>query len=142
MVDRKEMLIKLVMERDISSIQVMADDLLTDEDTIRNLLEELVSEGKLKGYITADGRRFFRRDVSPPSKELKHEDVPEFMKYNTAPGKYTALIGIIIMIVAGTLLSLFSGIIYYENMGVSLLLIGIAITLTGCCYIGRRKTPM
>lgn len=137
------MLVQLIMERDISSIQIMASDLLIDEDTIRDLLKELVEEGRLQGYITEDGRRFFRKDIPiHPSKKPKQEDVPEFMKYNSTPGMFLAVIGITMMIMAGVLLALFPRIIYYENVGVSLLLIGVVVALSGCYYIGRRKTPM
>ncbi|MFW9918784.1 MAG: hypothetical protein ACFFED_04245 [Candidatus Thorarchaeota archaeon] len=143
MSDKREMLVQLIMERDISSIQIMASDLLIDEDTIRDLLKELVEEGRLQGYITEDGRRFFRKDIPiHPSKKPKQEDVPEFMKYNSTPGMFLAVIGITMMIMAGVLLALFPRIIYYENVGVSLLLIGVVVALSGCYYIGRRKTPM
>ncbi len=143
MTNEKDRLTDFIMERDISSIQLLASNLLTDEDTVRNLLADLILEGKLDGYITEDGKRFFKNQVPVHhSKESKSDDLPEFMKYNTAPGRFLAFIGVMIMILAGILLSLFPRIIYYENLGVTLLFVGLAITLFGCYYIGRRKTPM
>ncbi len=143
MAEKKELLVNLIMDRDISAIQIMASDLLTDEDTIRTLLQELLSEGRIDGYITEDGKRFFKKKLPlHPSTEHKQEDVPEFLRYNTAPGRFLALVGVILMIMAGALLALFPRNIYYENVGVTLLLIGVAIALSGCYYIGRRKTPM
>ncbi len=142
MADAKERLVDLVKNRDLSSIQVMASELSLDEDEVRSFLAELATEGRLNGYITEDGKRFFRSDITVPTPgHTTPEDVPEFLKYDTLPGKFLAFVGLMIMVIAGVLLAIFSGTIYYENLGTALLLIGLVTTMAGCYHIGRRKTP-
>ncbi len=143
MINAEDRIVTLVMEQDISSIQILASELRMEEDGVRELLNELTSRGKLDGYITEDGKRYFRKDVKvhPPVKHHE-EDVPEFMKYDTWPGRFIAMIGVLLIICAVVILTVFSGILYYENVGMALILIGIIITISGCYYIGRRKTPM
>ncbi|MFW9908327.1 MAG: hypothetical protein ACFFEF_07110 [Candidatus Thorarchaeota archaeon] len=144
MSDMKETLVQLIMDHDISAIQILAEKIGADEDTTRSLLEELTAEGKLDGYLTEDGRRYFRAkvDVSHKPTITMKEPTPEFLSYNTRPGRIVAIIGFIIIIAGFVVLSLSGGIMYYENLGLSILLFGVMIALSGCYWIGRRKTPI
>ncbi len=140
----KQDLLTLVNEKHISAVQIMANRLGIEEDQVRNLLTQLIEEGLLDGHITEDGSRFFRSNVkveiTPES--VEEEYVPEFMKYNTKPGKIVAYIGLMVMVLAIVFMVLFAGNIYYQNIGMVLLGFGLLILLPGLYWIGRRKTPM
>ncbi|MBS3795121.1 MAG: Lrp/AsnC family transcriptional regulator [Candidatus Thorarchaeota archaeon] len=141
MTSQREKIVEAVKKEHLTSIHVIADRLGLDAGTVREKLRTLVDEGELKGYITDDGSRFFRRDV-----EIKHkvksteEDVPPFMKFDPLPGRIAAAIGFIVVAVslAGYLLS---PDMETSNFMLIVLLIGIAIMLGGCYYLGTRKTP-
>ncbi|MDF1539633.1 MAG: hypothetical protein P1Q69_12105 [Candidatus Thorarchaeota archaeon] len=142
--DDKEILVHHIMGLDVSAIELLAKAVDTDEEDTRTLIEELVKEGKLEGYITEDGRRFFKTQVrvsDKPTILLVEEKVPEFLTYNTAPGRFIAIIGVIIDVIGFVSLSVSGGIQYFENLGLVLLLIGTIIAFSGCFWIGRRKTP-
>jgi hypothetical protein len=142
--EAKSKLVSLVNDKDISAVQLMADRLGIDEDGVRKLLIELVEEGLLDGHISEDGRRFFKSKVNVQAtpETVEQEYVPEFMKYNTKIGKLVAYIGIMIMVLAGAFVVFLSNSVYYQNLGLVLLLVGLIITLAGLYWIGRRKTPM
>ena len=141
--DDKEILIHHIMELDVSAIELLAKIVRTDEEGTRALIEELVKEGKLEGYITEDGRRFFRTQVRVSDKpKIQSEDkLPDFMTYNTAPGRIVAAIGATMGIIGVAFLALSGGIMYYENIGLTVLLFGVVVMLSGCFWIGRKKTP-
>jgi len=141
MTHQREKLLEAVKKEHLTSIQVIADRLDLDPEKVKEMLRSLVEEGELEGYITDDGSRFFRRDV-----EIKHkvksteEDVPPFMKFDPLPGRIAAAIGFIVVAVslAGYLLS---PDMETSNFMLIVLLIGLAIMLSGCYYLGTRKTP-
>ncbi|MHA2424522.1 MAG: hypothetical protein ACXAEF_07025 [Candidatus Thorarchaeota archaeon] len=143
MIDMKERLVHLVNEEDLSAVQLLAGEIGIAEDDTRNLLEEILREGLIDGYLTEDGKRIFKNSVELSDKpSIKSEEkLPEFLSYNTTPGRIVAFIGIIICIVGGILLATSGGIIYYENLGTILLLAGAIITMLGAYWIGRLKTP-
>jgi hypothetical protein len=142
--EAKSKLVSLVNDKDISAVQLMADRLGIDEDGVRKLLIESVEEGLLDGHISEDGRRFFKSKVNVQAtpETVEQEYVPEFMKYNTKIGKLVAYIGIMIMVLAGAFIIFLSDSVYYQNLGLVLLLVGLIIALAGLYWIGRRKTPM
>lgn len=140
----KEDLVTLVNEKHISAVQIMANRLGIEEDEVRNLLTQLIEEGLLDGHITEDGSRFYRSnvevEVTPES--VEEEYVPDFMKYNTKPGKLVAYVGIMVMVFGGIIYVLSAANLYYQNIGMVLLLFGLIALLVGGYWIGRRKTPM
>ncbi len=140
----KEDLVTLVKDKHISSIQIMADRLGIQEDGVRDLLGQLRDEGLLEGHFTEDGSRFFRSDVNVEAtpESVEEEYVPEFMQYNTKPGRIVAYIGLMVMVLGGIIYYLSAGNLYYQNIGMLLLGFGLIILLPGLYWIGRRKTPM
>lgn len=140
----KRDLVTLVNEKHISAVQIMANRLGIEEDEVRNLLTQLIEEGLLNGHITEDGSRFYRSnmkvEITPES--VEEEYVPEFMKYNTKPGKLVAYVGFMVMVFGGIIYFLSAANLYYQNIGMVLLLFGLIALLVGGYWIGRRKTPM
>ena len=139
----KERLVHLIMQLDLSAIQLLAGEIgLTEEET-RELLVEILREGLIDGYITDDGKRIFKNRVDVSDKPVIQgkEKLPDFLSYSTTPGRVVAIIGFLVVIAAIIILATSGGIIYNENLGTGLLLLGVLVTLFGCYWVGRRKTP-
>ena len=68
MSEAKEQLVHFILDEDLSSIQLMSWRLGISQEEVRGILDELIGEGKLIGYISKDGARFFRHDLKQPVK--------------------------------------------------------------------------
>ncbi len=139
----KKRLTHLVNEQDLSAIQLLASEVgLTEEETLE-ILRGTLKEGLIDGYITEDNKRIFKNAVTVSDRPSisGEETPPDFLSYNSAPGKAVACIGFLVIIAALVILATSGGIIYYENLGTLFLLFGVVVTLSGCYWIGRRRTP-
>ena len=144
MSEAKDQIVKLIVEGDLSSIELIAGRVgLTFEETL-GIIQELLSEGKLRGKITEDEKRFFRENVEVSSKPVvqHEEDTPPFMEFNPRPGQLTAIIGLVLLVIGlvGYFLTPPTD-VYVANVFSGVLLIGIVIMSGGCYYLGTRKTP-
>ncbi len=142
--ERKDKLVKLVIERDISSISIMSYELGIEEEDVQNLLSQLTEEGRMSGYLTEDGKRYFRSDIKiTPTKSVHIESAekPDFLRYNTTIGKIIAMIGFIMLVLAIVMLNLVIGDLNAENFAAALILVGLIVMLSGCYWIGRLQTP-
>ena len=109
MSEKKDELVDLVLNENVSAIQILVDRLGITSDEVIDLINDLLKEGKLNGTITEDGSRFFKSDVKlseAPTIE-RSEDLPDFMSFNSKPGMVTAIIGFII-IAAGVIVNAYS----------------------------------
>lgn len=133
----------LVTRENLSSIEVMSKELGLGQDEIRTMLQELIGQGVLKGRITEDGLRFFQDGirVSEQTSVSPHEMEPEFMRFNTKPGRYTAGIGLVVTAISYLTLVVAGGNVDVENIAIAVMLVGIMLLMAGCYCVGRRKTP-
>jgi hypothetical protein len=136
-------LVRLVMEEDLSAIPIMARRLGITEEAVCAALEQLVRAGDLKGHITEDGSRFFRNDIQVADRPaVSHEDMlPDFMKYDTRPGKVVAVIGLFVLVTGYVMMIAASQDIGIENWGMTVIFLGLVLMIGGCCQISQRKTP-
>ncbi len=143
MTDTKDELVRMVKDQDISSVELMAGSLGIPEEQVQEKLIELTEENRLSGYLTPDGRRYFRRDVKPSEKPAIHkeEKQPVFLEYDTRPGRIVALAGLVVVAAAIILLFQAGGDLVQENFATALLLMGLIIMMGGCYQIGRRPAP-
>ena len=143
MTDTKDNLVRMVKDQDISSVGLMADSLGIPEEQVQEQLIELTEENRLIGYLTPDGKRYFRRDVKPSEKPAVHKEErqPVFLEYDTKPGRIVAFAGLVVVAAAIVLLFQAGGDLGQENFGTALLLIGLLVMMGGCYQIGRRPTP-
>jgi len=139
----REKLVHLVTVDDLSSVQMMSSKLGIPQEEVRTLLTELTQEGTLNGHLTDDGERYFRRDAKVSEAPVIHrkDDLPDFMMFDTRPGKVAALFGLVVTIIGVYGLTTAGGNLHMENFGVILMLIGVAVIMIGCFYISMRKTP-
>ncbi|TFF91541.1 hypothetical protein EU545_03705 [Candidatus Thorarchaeota archaeon] len=141
--EEEEKLVHLIVERDVSSIQILSERLKLPEDEVVSLIHKLQDSGDLQGNLTADEQRFFKSDARPsaaPAVE-KEEDLPDFLEFDPRPGRYLAILGFAILAVGLGLLYTASGNLDQENIGTAIMLFGTIIMLIGCYYLGRRQTP-
>ncbi len=143
MTNTRERLVHLVNVDDLSSVPMMSSKLGISQEEARILLTELTQEGTLDGHLTENGERYFRHDakVSEAPVIERRKDVPDFMLFDTRPGKAAALFGLAVAIIGTYGLMNAGGDVRMEDFGTVLMLIGVVVILAGCFYISMRKTP-
>ena len=142
MSDNKDHLVNLVVEHNVSALITLSEKLKIEPDAVIEIINELLSEGKLHGTITADGSRFFRSDakVSDAPVIPSEEELPEFLSYDTRPGYVVAIIGAIVLL-GGALVSVYATNITEQDIAAGLFLFGLAILFGGLYLVAKRKTP-
>jgi hypothetical protein len=142
MEEKKEKLVRLIKEENVSALKVMQDELdLSYEETVA-LLEEVVNEDALRGRISDDGFRFWRTDarVSEAPVVPRDDRLPEFLSYDTRPGKGISIVGCIIDIIALFVLA-YATDVGGRDLGAIVFFVGTVVTLSGLYCISRRDSP-
>lgn len=138
----EEKLVSFILEEEISSIQIMSRRLSLSQDEVRELLDNLTGSGKLIGYISKDGQRFFRHDLKQPHIDSKATDdyTPDHEKFDTRPGIIVSIIGLIILAISA---------VFYASSDPNNILtpsislfIGLAMFLIGCYCVSMRRSPI
>lgn len=143
MEDKKKQLVALITEENVSALQTMEDELELTHDEAVALLHELVSEGTLTGSISADESRFWKSDIKLSHAPVLHrEDAlpPDFLTYDTRPGKIIALIGFL-MAIGGFVILNTAGEASQQDIGAIIIFVGAIALLCGLFLISRRNTP-
>ncbi|MGY5860005.1 MAG: hypothetical protein RTU63_11600 [Candidatus Thorarchaeota archaeon] len=142
MSEKKDLLVNLVVKHNISAIITMSDKLKIEPEEVTELINELLSEGKLQGAFTEDGARFFRSDAKVSDAPVIPSEVklPEFLSYDTRPGYTIAIIGGIILLGAA-LVNIYATNISEQNIAAGLFFIGLFILFGGLYLVTKRKTP-
>ena len=142
MSDKKDELIDLVMNQNVSGIQILADRLKISTEEVIELINELLEDGKLNGTLTEDGSRFFKSDVKlSAAPTIEREDAPpSFMDFNVKPAIATAVLGVII-IVFGLVINAITIDVVEQNFAAVLIFVGLMVLLAGLYIISRRNTP-
>jgi len=140
--DKKEKLVSLIMKHNVSAIAILSEKLELHEEAVIELINELVSENELHGVISEDGKRFFSSNAKVSDAPVIHRDdkMPEFLSYDTRPGKVIAIIGFIVLIGAGLILN-YANDMTEENFGAGLFLVGLVIFLAGLYLVTKKDTP-
>ena len=143
MSETKDKLVHFILEEEISSIQLMSRRLGISQEEIREVLDELIGEGRLIGYISKDETRFFRHDLKQPVKESQAVDdySPDANGLDIRPGYFLIFVGIIVLSI--------SSIFYYiavnpEDIDLSavMMFVGLFILLLGCYWVSKRRSPI
>ncbi len=143
MTNMKERLVHLVNVDDLSSVQMMSSDLGIAEEEVRIFLTELTQEGTLNGHLTENGERYFKRDAKVSEAPVIHreKEVPDFMKFDTRPGRIAAIFGLALAAIGVYGLVNAGDNLQMENFSAALTLIGAIVTVAGFFYLTMRKTP-
>jgi transposase-like protein len=142
--ETKQQIVKLVVERDLSSIELISEILGIDQEQTVAAILELVEEGQITGNLTSDQTRFFKAEVELSEKPViprKREEAPGFLDFDPRPGRIVAALGTIVFIVGIVGYLLFPDDFNLSNVFAVVMLIGIVLASCGCYYLGTRKTP-
>lgn len=138
----EEKLVNFILEEEISSIQIMSRRLSLSQDEVRELLDNLTGSGRLIGYISKDGQRFFRHDLKQPHKESKATDeyIPDYGKFDTKPWIIVSILGLIILVISA---------VFYTSSDPNntltssiAMFFGLALFLIGCYCVSMRRSPI
>ena len=142
MSEKTDELVDLIINENVSAVQILEDRLGITSDEVVELIKELLETGKMNGTLTDDETRFFKSDVKlsdAPTIE-RDDEPPDFMSFNAKPGIVTAIIGFII-IAAGVVVNSFSTDALEQNFAAILIFIGMIIAFVGLYFLSKRKTP-
>ena len=139
----REKLVHLITVDDLSSVQMFSSKLGISQEEVRILLTELTQEGTLDGYLTEDEERYFRHDAKVSEAPVIHrkEGIPDFMKFDTRPGRIAAIFGLALATIGAYGLMNAGDNLEMENISAVLTLIGVVVTIAGAFYLTMRKTP-
>ncbi|MGY5861451.1 MAG: hypothetical protein RTU09_03690 [Candidatus Thorarchaeota archaeon] len=143
MTNMEEKLVHLITVDDLSSVQMMSDELGIPQEEIRTLLTKLTQEGTINGHLTEEGARYFKHDAKVSEAPVidRRVDVPDFMKFDERPGQIAAIFGLVVTSIGTYALMNAGGNLGMETFGALFMLIGVAVMLAGGFYISMRKTP-
>lgn len=138
----EESLVNLILKENISAIVTMAERLRIPSEEVKTKIQELIDRGELSGNLTEDGQRFFKSTITVSSAPtISHEEKqPEFLTYNTMPGKIIAVVGFFVL-AGGIIVNAIAVEIQEQNIAIILILIGLMVFLIGLYLIARRGGP-
>ena len=140
--DKKEKLVSLIMNHNVSAIAILSEKLALDQDAVIELINELISENGLHGMVSEDGVRFFKSDAKVSDAPVIHRDdkLPEFLSYDTRPGKIVAIIGFIVLIGAG-LINNYATDVTERDFAAILFFVGLTVFFGGLYLATKKQTP-
>ena len=88
-------------------------------------------------FVKLAGR--FKSDISVSEAPVIHSEdsLPEFMSFDTRPGRIAAIIGLIIIAIGVVTFSVLG----MQDIGAIIVFVGVAVLFSGLFYLSRRKTP-
>jgi len=137
-----EKLIKLIVEENVSALQLMEDELGLFHDEVLDLIRRAVAEGKVRGMLSEDERRFWKAEVKLSDAPVipREEKEPDFLNYDARPGKIIAVMGLLILIAGGLILN-FAADTTEQDFGTVIIFLGVTVLLIGSYVVSRRDTP-
>jgi len=141
--DLKHKLHDLVALDKISSIEMISEQIGADEETTREWLSELVEEGSISGTLSEDGARFYSSDLKVSTAPIvAHEELLAKKKsIKSYHAKLLAITGIIMLILGTIVRSLRTIDFRFDNVGIAIYFIGLAIMIVGWILISRANPP-
>ncbi len=141
--DMKNQLYQIVEDNKISSISMMSDLSGINENQIRSILEELVTEGILAGSFTSDGQRFFLSEVkvsTAPFAPTKDEGYT-IERRNTKTSKLVFMTGLVMIITGYAVRSLMAISEMLEPIGVGIIMTGLVVLVVGWLMFSKANPP-
>ena len=139
----KRNLLELVVGAKLSSIELMSNQLNTDDDTIVLYLEDLIREGRVSGVLNQDKSRFFRSDVEVSKAPVISSNVeePVIETKDSGMSKYVAIAGLILIVTSAISLNMTLGNEFFESFFRIFFLISMVIMAAGCIGISMKNPP-
>lgn len=142
MSEKKDELLHLVMNENVSAVEILADRLELASDDVVLIIKELLDSGELKGSLAEDESRFFKSDVklsSAPAIE-RDDSQPSFLSFNSKPAVTLAVVGFLV-IAGGIILFEYGRNALEQNLAAILFLVGIIVAFIGLYWIAKHPTP-
>lgn len=142
MSEKRDELLHLVTDENVSAIEILVDRLKLTSDEVVQMINEALDSGELKGTMTEDGRRFFKSDVKlSKAPTIERTDAPpSFLVFNTKPALATALVGFLV-VAGGVIVNAYAADANEQNFAAILILVGLFIAIAGLYCISQRQTP-
>ena len=143
LIDLKTRLYQIVAENKISSLSMISNMAGSDEELIRQTLEELVDEGALEGSFTSDGQRFFLSDVSVSTAPVAPTQDEGFIieHAETKVPKLILLSGFVMMVVGYILRGLITIDAMMEPIGSAVFMVGLIVLIAGWLMLTKSNPP-
>ncbi len=143
MAEVQDRILNLINDGILSSIELISEKVgVSPEETVE-IIEELIRTGKLEGHFSEDQKRFFKAEVKLSDAPAVPREVkePDFIHYDTRPGKILILIGFMVLIIGGIGFFMFYDDVIAQERFSIISLFGVIIMMAGGYQIGSRKTP-
>ncbi|MGD9395543.1 MAG: hypothetical protein PVJ05_03855 [Candidatus Thorarchaeota archaeon] len=142
MSEKKDELIHLILNENVSAIETLVDELLLTSDEVIELINKLLEAGELSGTLTEDRLRFYKSEVKlSEAPSIEREDTPpSFLFFNTRPATVTTIVGFIVL-AGGLIVNAFSGNFTEQSIASILIFVGLLIMICGLFSFSQRKTP-
>ncbi|MHA1960277.1 MAG: hypothetical protein ACW99U_08605 [Candidatus Thorarchaeota archaeon] len=137
--DAKQLLEALVVEKQVSSIEVMSTEIGIDNENTRLLLEELVADGRIHGRISENGERFFKSAVRMSGgRVIPSHSMAASERADSRKGKYAILGGIVTFIVGQVFPDSLWSVPLIGNLGIIFVFAGMAMILAGLFHMSQE----
>jgi hypothetical protein len=140
--EKKRKIVSMINNENVSALSTMEDELGLTHDEVLTILRGLLEENTLHGKISEDESRFWRSDakVSQAPAIPRDDKLPDFLSYDTRPGKGLSIVGCVIDIIAFIVLT-YATDIPERDFGTLLFFVGLVILLSGLYCVSRRDSP-
>ena len=141
--DVKTRLYEIVVVSKISSLEMISEHTGVDEDSTRELLQELVKDGSIGGSFSEDGKRFFLSNVkiSEAPVIMRYDKDLEIERVNTKTAKMVGVLGLFILVIGWAFQSLTGIHQGLQTAGIALFMVGIVVMTAGCIQFSRYNPP-
>ncbi|NHI90042.1 MAG: hypothetical protein EAX87_11015 [Candidatus Thorarchaeota archaeon] len=142
MSEKRDELLHLVMDENVSAVEILADRLELTSDEVVQIIKELLASGELKGTLAEDESRFFKSDVKLSSAPAIERDnsLPSFLSFNSKPAMTLAVVGFLV-IAGGIVIYVYGRNTLEQNVGAILFLLGLIVAFIGLYWIAKHPTP-
>ena len=134
---------ELVAHGKMSSIEMISEQVGADEETTRDVLQELVEEGSISGVLSEDGTRFYSTDLRRTTAPIVPHDeyVLKNDVHDSKQGKIIAVTGIILLILGAIVRGLRTIDFRFDNVGTAVFMIGFIVLVVGWVLFSRANPP-
>ncbi len=142
-IEMKTRICQVVLENRISSIDMLSKLVGTGEKETLVILQELLEEGILRGSLSNDGTRFFLSDVKVSDAPIvgPADTGPVIVEKDTRVAKTIFIVGFVAIASGYIIRGLYGMNELIQNVGFAILMVGIAILVTGWMMFSRANPP-
>lgn len=143
LIDLKQTVEQLIEVHKYSSITEISEKLEIDEDSTRELIQDLIEDGSLEGRIDESGSRFFSSNVKvSTAPSLPSGPDIEVQRPDLGNGKYGLVAGFVLFIISEVLPDFSIGFLAMEDLRGILIIISLAIIIASLMFLSRKEVVL